>query len=42
MIQTLIKMHKMQKIKNIPYIITGPPNGRVLFCSLASVVVCRL
>jgi len=23
-------------------VITGPPNGPVLFCSLASVVVCRL
>jgi len=23
------------------FIITGPPNGLVLFCSLASVVVCR-
>jgi len=23
-------------------IITGPPNGPVLFCSLASVVVCHL
>jgi len=25
----------------IPQIITGPPNGPVLFCSLASVVVCN-
>ena len=27
---------------NIPLVITGPPNGPVLFCSLASVGVCRL
>jgi len=35
------QMYQSQKMSRLPTRTTGPPNGPVLFCSLASVVVCN-